>query len=204
MRASSPIRGNPWPHEMTIAVDEHPLSLNLLLFVRHVWGIAADVVIPELAPLPDAGTSRVPESASVAEWDDRWRIAWARAWDWYKIADADQEKHPTQELMQQVMRPGQDLHPLIPPFWTTEYGWDGLDSDAFNNWDTALSPRIPSDAERQNLPDLVPAWESGLDTVIVLPYAGYFAQRMTPRHLAVSAPTRNDPDTYSRALKTRI
>ena len=67
-----------------------------------------------------------------------------------------------------------------------------------------LSPRIPSDAERQNLPDLVPAWESGLDTVIVLPYAGYFAQRMTRHHLAVSAATRNDPDTYSRALKTRI
>ncbi|MGY4542620.1 hypothetical protein ACVWY0_002544 [Arthrobacter sp. UYNi723] len=67
-----------------------------------------------------------------------------------------------------------------------------------------LSPRIPSDAECQNLPDLVPAWESGLDTVIVLPYAGYFAQRMTPRYLAVSAATRNDLDTYSRALKTRI
>ena len=113
MRASSPIRGSSWPHDMTIAVDEHPLSLNLLLFVRHAWALAADVEIPELAPSPDPGTSRVPESASIAEWEDRWRIAWTRAWDWYKIADPDRGK-PTQEIMQQVMRPGQDLHPLSP------------------------------------------------------------------------------------------
>ena len=109
--------------------------------------------------------------------------------------------HPTQELMRQVLRPGQELHPLIPPLWTTEYDWDGLDSAAFNNWHNDLSPIPPSDAERRNLLELIPAWESGLDTVIVLPYAGYFARRVTRRHLAVSAATRNDPATYGRALR---
>lgn len=186
---------------MAIAVDEHPLSLNLLLFIRHAWSIAADAEIPELRPSPDPGASRVPESASVAEWEDRWRIAWKRAWDWYKIEDPDRMKHPTPEIMRQVLRPGQDLHPLIPPFWTTEYDWAGLDRDAFNSWDRDLSPGIPTAAERQSLADLVPAWEGGLDTVIVLPYIGYFAQRITRRHLAVSAATRNDPETYSRALR---
>lgn len=78
------------------------------------------------------------------------------------------------------MRPGQELHPLIPPLWTTEYDRDGLDSDAFNYWHNVLSPIPPSDAERRNLSDLIPAWESGLDTVIVLPYAGYFARRELP------------------------
>ena len=56
--------------------------------------------------------------------------------------------------------------------------------------------------EPQSLPALIAAWEGGLDTVIVLPYAGYFARRVTQRHLAVSAATRNDPDSYSRALGT--
>jgi hypothetical protein len=78
-------------------------------------------------------------------------------------------KHPTQELMRHVLRPGQELHPLIPPLWTTEYDWDGLDNDAFNNWHIVLSPIPPSDAERRNLSDLIRAWESGLDTVTVLP-----------------------------------
>ncbi|WP_434619689.1 hypothetical protein [Arthrobacter sp. A5] len=48
---------------------------------------------------------------------------------------------------------------------------------------------------------LIPAWESGLDTIIVIPYDGYFAQRVTRRRLAVSRSTRIDPDSYSRALQ---
>ncbi|MCP1415696.1 hypothetical protein J3D46_005038 [Paenarthrobacter sp. A20] len=143
----------------------------------------------------------MPVSASSEEWADRWRIAWDRAWDWYKIQEPDRMKHPTPELIRQVSRPGQELHPLIPPLWTTEYGWDGLDGDAFNNWHASLSEIPPSGAERGSLSDLIPAWESGLDTIIVLPYRGYFARRVTRRHLAVSAATRNDPATYGRALR---
>jgi hypothetical protein len=111
------------------------------------------------------------------------------------------KKHPTQEIMRQVLQPGQELHPLIPPLWTTEYDWDGLDREAFNNWHRDLSPTIPNDAERRSLSDLIPAWENDVDTVIVLPYAGYFAKRFIRRHIAVSAATRNDPTTYSRALQ---
>ena len=165
MQWNTPRPGNPWPHDMVIAVDDHPLSLNLLLFVRHAWSIAPDVGIPALTPAPNPGASELPVSGSSEEWADRWRIAWDRAWDWYKIQEPDRMKHPTPELMRQVLRPGQELHPLIPPLWTTEYDWDGLDSDAFNNWRNDLSPIPPSDAEPRNLSDLIPAWESGLDTV---------------------------------------
>lgn len=61
---------------------------------------------------------------------------------------------------------------------TVEYDWDGLDQAAFNSWDRSLSPLTPTDEERKNLQDLIPAWESGLDTVIVLPYDGYFANAL--------------------------
>jgi hypothetical protein len=58
--------------------------------------------------------------------------------------------------------------------------------------------------EPRSLPALIAAWQGGLDTVIVLPYAGFFARRITKRHLAVSAAARNDPESYSRALGTAV
>jgi hypothetical protein len=201
MQWSTPRPGNPWPQEMVITVDDHPLSLNLLLFVRHAWSLVSDADIPRLTPAPDPGASQAPDTASLSEWNERWRIAWNRAWAWYTIQDEDRTKHPTQEILREVFQPGQELHPLVPPLWTVEYDWDGLDQAAFNSWDRSLSPLTPTDEERKNLQDLIPAWESGLDTVIVLPYDGYFARRITRRHLAVSAATRNDPATYSRALR---
>ena len=192
---------NRWPHDMVIALGDNPLSLNLLLFVRHAWSLASDADIPGLIPFPDPGASRAPDSASLSEWNDRWRVAWKRAWDWYKIQDPDRTKHPTLETMQEVLRPGQELHPLIPPLWTAEYASEGVDFEAFNRWVGRLRPLTPTDVERRSLTDLIPAWESGLDTVIVLPYEGFFAKRITRRHLAVSATTRNDPVTYRRALR---
>lgn len=208
MHFSNPWAKSSWPHDMTLTVEDHPLALNLLLFIRHSWVIAADADIPELLPAPAPGTSKAPASASISEWENRWRTAWERAWAWYQIADPSWPQYPTQasmrqmqETLRQIMRPGQPLHPRVPPLWTSEYEWDGIDQDAFNAWDQSLATKVPTDAERRNLPSLIPAWESGLDTIIVLPYEGYFAQRVTRRHLAVSASTRNDPDSYSRALQ---
>ncbi len=189
---------------MVIRIEDHPLALNMLLFIRHAWSIAADADIPELRPSPDPGSSTLPDSASVTQWEDRWRIAWRRAWDWYEVRDPSPSELPTPEMIRDVSRPGQDLHPLIPPLWSAEYGWEGLDLAAFNSWDQHLGARIPTDAERWSLLDLIPAWESGLDTVIVLPYAGYFARRISRRHLAVSAATRDEPESYGRALRVRM
>ncbi|WP_458112719.1 hypothetical protein M1D88_00700 [Arthrobacter sp. R1-13] len=81
------------------------------------------------------------------------------------------------------------------------YGWEGLDSDAYQAWDRSLVPKFPHGGERQSLQELIPAWESGLDTIIVLPYKGYFAQRLTRRLLVVSADVRNHREDYSRALR---
>ena len=40
---------------MAIRVDDTPHHLTVLLFIRHAWGIAADVDVPRLEPLPDGG-----------------------------------------------------------------------------------------------------------------------------------------------------
>lgn len=202
MRFSNPWGKTPWPHDMAITVEDHPFTLNLLLFIRQAWQLEVDAAIPELLPSPSRGNSTTPDSTSLSEWGTRWQTAWDRAWTWYQVADSSRPEYPTQESMRQVIQPGQPLHPSVPPLWTADYDWEGIDQDALNTWDQSLALKIPTDAERQNLPNLIPAWESGMDTIIVLPYAGYFAQRISRRHLAVSASTRNDPESYGQALQT--
>lgn len=103
--------------------------------------------------------------------------------------------------MREADDPSQDLNPFIPPFWTLRFQWDGLDREAYQAWEQRLMPKFPNDAERGSLQDLIPAWRSGIDTIIVLPYRGYFAHRLSRQRLVVSAETRNQPDDYSRALR---
>jgi hypothetical protein len=193
------IPGNSWPHDMVIRVNDDPHHLTLLLFVREAWTIARDADIPPLDLAPDCGNSRMPLSADAATWGSRWKAAWEHAWSWYEIEDPTH--HPTSAEMREAEdAPGQ-LHPFIPPFWTQQYEWEGLDRGAFQVWDQDLVPKFPNDAERQSLGELVPAWKSGIDTIIVLPYHGYFAKRLSNRHLVVSATARNNPEHYSRALR---
>lgn len=214
MRLWGPMPHNPWPRGMAIYVNDTPHHLLILLFVRQAWGIAADADVRGLDPLPYIGTSRMPDSAARGEWDERWHRAWAKAWEWYTVQEPDPTIHPTPGFPHEASRPGQPLNPLIPPFWQAEHGWTGIDADAYNAWERKCSPRsFPQPRgtreesaaelpEPQSLAALIAAWEGGLDTVIVLPYSGYFARRITKRHLAVSAATRNDPVSYSKALGT--
>jgi hypothetical protein len=48
-----------------------------------------------------------------------------RSWAWFNIR-AVPDAPFAQEEMREISRPGQDLHPLVPPFWPVEYGEDGL------------------------------------------------------------------------------
>lgn len=210
MRYWDPVPETAWPHGMAIRVDDTPHHLTILLFIRDAWHIAADADVPGLEPLPDAGTSQLPDSATPEEREARWHHAWGRAWEWYSVEEPDPTIHPSPGHLRSVSQPGHDLDPLIPPFWQAVYGWEGIDADAYNAWQWASGPQAYAHARRsaaelpepQSLPALIAAWENGLDTVIVLPYRGFFARRITARHLAVSAATRNEPAAYSRALRT--
>ncbi|GAB3034821.1 hypothetical protein GCM10027052_10860 [Parafrigoribacterium mesophilum] len=206
MRSERPIPGNPWPHDMVISIDENPNNICQLLFIRSAWGIASDVEIPMLDPMPDAGTSGMPSSASELEWSTRWKREWFRAWQWYSISDSRQRV--TSELLRRLSTPGQPLNPAFPPFWQGEYGDDGLDSSARDQWQRASRPEmlvaLESTPERVCLDALIAAWNTGLETVVTLPYAGYFAQRISAKHLVVSATTRARPESYNQALASPL
>jgi len=55
VRSSVPIPGNPWPHDMVITVDDDPVSLVELLWVRDAWGLQPlhDDVPPPLVDSPE-------------------------------------------------------------------------------------------------------------------------------------------------------
>jgi hypothetical protein len=211
MRFTEPVPRNPWPHDMIIRVDDTPQHLTILLFIRQAWGIADGAAVPPLDPVPDIGASQLPEAPGRTVWEARWHRAWERAWQWYSIQEPDPTVRPTPGFIREVWAPGRDPNPLIPPFWQSGYGWEGIDGDAYSAWLRRCSPhayeqppqrtrRAAAAPEPRSLAALIAAWQGGLDTVIVLPYAGYFARRITNRHLAVSAVTRNDPASYTRAL----
>ncbi|MCC9192741.1 hypothetical protein LOC59_03610 [Arthrobacter sp. zg-Y916] len=186
---------------MTIRIDDHAQNLKMLLFIRQAWKVAQDVEIPELSPVPETGSSKIPESPSRAVWDARWKQQWDRSWSWFNVSKV-QEAPLSQNEMQNASSPGQDLHPIVPPFWPVEYGEDGVDLVAFNTWDRQTMPNFPSHAEQDSLSALIDAWQDGLTTIVVLPYSGYFAHRFSSSHLVVSAETRNDQKLYTEALQT--
>ncbi|WP_420111205.1 hypothetical protein [Pseudactinotalea sp.] len=178
MRSNVPIFGNPWPHNMRIGIDAHS-HLIVLLYVKHAWRLARDRGIPDLDPVPRVGDSAIPPTASPDEWTERWNRHWQQAWAWFASDDP------------------------VPPYWQSEFGRDGIDLSALSEWDMAIrGPLPPVSPEHDCLDALIPAWRAGIDTIVVLPYRGYYVQRLSHRHLAVSRTTRDDPELYRRALAT--
>ncbi len=190
-----------WPRDMHISINEHAQPLKILLFIRHAWSIAQDLKIPELSPPPAPGESRIPDSPSREEWEDRWKKEWNRTWVWYDTR-APQMAPVSQEEMQKLSRPGQELHPVVPPFWPVEYGTTGFDQTAFGIWDKLTLPVVPDIGVRGSTQALIDAWQDGLRTIIVLPYQGYFANRRNDTHLVISAETRRSPELFTQALRS--
>lgn len=185
------------PPDMQISIENHAQPVKLLLFVRYAWSLAEELNLPELSPVPDAGSSAMPDTESRQTWEDRWAEEWRRMWEWYDSRES-QQRPMSQEEMISVSRPGQPLHPVVPPFWITEYGAAGIDRDAFMKWDrvtTAIAPNPYPELA------LVNAWNSGVKAITVLPYSGYFAERRNSTHLVVSEDTMKDPNLFLAALK---
>jgi len=194
-----PIPGNPWPHEMAIHLDESPGNLVELLYIHESWHLVDDMGIPALDPIPEPGTSAAPTSETIIEWSRRWGRLWFGALEWY--SGSLEDVYGLNFSLRDRLRTRR------PPFWSSEYGRDGIDEAAFTAWQRQLEPEMDAalemQPERLSLTALVGAWESGLHTVVTLPYAGYYARRISPTHMLVSTSTRSNPETYARALATR-
>ncbi len=204
MRSFHPIPGNPWPHDMTITIEDSPEALLELLWVREAWRLAVEL---DDAPPPLTDT---PQFAAgdhdTATWATEWAALWTEA---LTHAANDVDRTLIQRL--QTTPPGSDerreiLAQLVGPTWSERFGFETL-GDGFHRWNSRHIEGVVAghrqravDRERACLDALVPAWRAGLTRVVVLPCCGTFTRTIGAHALLVTTETRDDGDRYSTAL----
>lgn len=200
MRSLEPIPGDPWPQDMVLTIETTSGSLTYLLFVRTAWQLEIDTV-PALESEPSIGDSGRPADRDVDAARAQWLVEWNRAWTHFEprrqaitMPDAETQ-HLLDTLTDEELQTAMSTQP-------SSYWEAGIDHRAYSAWHRLLQPAIEDSPENLVLPALIPAWESGLSTIIQLPYRGYFAERINRAHLVVSAATRRDPTLFDRALRS--
>ncbi|HEV7566069.1 MAG TPA: hypothetical protein VGO31_08950 [Microbacteriaceae bacterium] len=195
--------GNPWPHDMTITVEDGPTFLVDLLFVRSVWELNP-AGVPPLAREPDPGTSTRPWRPGVEDLERLWLIDWQRAWT--EFEDDRSVRIPDAVVLRQIADSSdEELWDAFSARRPSELWYSvGMDRDAANRWRISLADDhrrpLAETPEWQALPALIHAWQQGVDTIIQLPYSGHHVERLNRTHLLVSQETRHNKDLYTDAL----
>lgn len=213
MRSSAPIPGNPWPHDMTITVDDQPNMLLELLWIReaHQLQPRGEDLPPLLSDSPPVERDRVVDAEEQAHWED----AWPRMWD-AAVAHAGTENDP--RLFEEIQRTANGsaertdlLRRIVGPDWRDEFGSGALDTDAYGRWQQAhdhsrekLQTSLEASPERRDLESLILAWRAGLTKVVTIPCAGDFTRKIEPHGLLTTQATRDTSEKYRQALLSFI
>jgi hypothetical protein len=193
---------------MVIRVEDDPHTLLDLLWIREAWGLepAGDDLPPLLVATPEREPDE-PDPRWAAAWPDLWRACLAHA-----AAGRDpglvERLHATPDGSAER---AELLGRLFGPSWHGEFG-EAAFTERHAAWTTARNEEtsarmrqhrpLDEEPERASLRALVPAWEAGLTTVIVLPLVGEYTRRVGPNALAVTPWTRDDRARYAEALGT--
>ncbi|MGP9649378.1 hypothetical protein ACT3TP_02690 [Glutamicibacter sp. AOP38-B1-38] len=182
MRSSKPMPGNPWPHDMAIAVDDRPSLLLELLWIREAYELEPPG--EDLPPLLSDTPVVVRDAVVSTDTRAKWEYAWPRFW--HAAAHAD----------------------MAGPGWREEFGDDAFDSDSYRTWSqrgwdaylATLPARVEDSPEWRDLPDLIPAWRAGLRRIITIPCSGAFTRKLGENALLMAFATRENSDSYRQAL----
>lgn len=209
MRSERPIPDNPWPHDMTLTVEDRPTFLLELLWLREAHGLRPEGgdLPPLLRETPAPATQPV-DAAVRAEWES----AWGRMWN-AVLAHAGREAD--QELFEQL-RGTSDGSPerrailveMVGPTWQDEFGRGAFDDRSYREWeqngiDAHIATRrevLENSPERRDLDALIPAWRAGMTKVVTVPCRGEYNRRIGENALLVTDETRADSERYRRAL----
>lgn len=204
MQSNRPVPGDPWPHDMLIRISDDDPILTGLLLMRAAWRLQI-AGVPTLDDAVNVNVSDRPEGGSSSDLEREWMADWKLAWQRY-------DDHP-----ERTQTPGatatespestEKLNEILAlRFWGPSALWrEGIDAASEWYWrasaeGTDRQVDWNESPEYESLPALINAWEHGLTTIIQLPYAGPYAQRISRGHLVVSRRTRMNRKLYSEAL----
>lgn len=212
MRSTTPIPGNPWPHGMSITVEDRPHALLELLWIREAHGLNPEG--EDLPPLLSDTPPTVQDSAVSADAREEWVNAWPLIWH-AAVAHVGEDRDP--RLFEELRATADGsteradlLHRMIGPTWRDDFGDDAFDDVSHGDWFqkgmdahlAAMPTRLEDQPERRDLSALIPAWRAGLTKIVTIPCAGEFTRRIGENTLLVTAATRGSSDSYRRALST--
>ncbi|MGP9031925.1 hypothetical protein ACT17S_02495 [Glutamicibacter mysorens] len=198
MRSTNPApRHGRWPSDMSLPVDDHAQPIQMLLFIRQAWGLAGDLALPQLSPVPETGSSALPDEVDRDLSEQRSIQTWSNAW-----AGKARGAHRIPGLAATTAATGSATG---NDFWTQQYGDEGIDLIVFEQWEQVFDPWLGLNPEpvlrsTEVQPVLVAAWERGLTDLIVVPWAGYCMHRLGDSHLATSFETAANWSLLRQAL----
>jgi len=211
MRSARPIPGNPWPHEMTITVDDAPSTLLELLWIREAYDLHLDDDLsPLLTDAPEAANGSVLSESTRATWEQAWPRMWRAA-----TQHSGRDQEPSQfERLQRTANGSperlQILHEIVGPSWRDGFGDAAFADASYREWSqrrsdkqvSAMGRPLDESPEHRDLDALIRAWRAGLTKVVTIPCRGEFSRTVTGNALLMTDTTRADSSAYRRALNS--
>lgn len=210
MKSSVQMPDTPWPSEMLITVDERPLSLLELLWVREAYELdpRGDDLPPLLANTPRTATGAAIEAEERERWEHAWPQVWRAAVAHAGVSQGEQVWIDLASSADGSAERDDLLHRITGPRWRDRFGDQAFTSDLHRAWlrradataSTSVARRLEDHPERRDLEALIGAWRVGLRRVVTIPCSTNFARKIGESALLLSAETRHSSDRYRRAL----
>jgi len=212
MRSSKPMPGNPWPHDMSITIDDRPNSLLELLWIREAYELhpAGEDLPPLLIDTPPV----VGEVSLNAGARDEWEHAWADVWS-AAAAHAGRDIDP--RLFEAISGTANGstermdiLRQIVGPNWRDDVGDEVFADGSYSEWSqrgmaahlAEMPTALEDSPERRELDALIAAWRAGLTKIVTIPCSGVFTRKVAPNALLTTNAIRNNSNDYRRALST--
>jgi hypothetical protein len=209
MRSVTPDPGNPWPHDMTLTVEDRPHALLELLWLREAHRLQprGEDLPPLLTDTPD-DASRASDAATRAHWESTWPQVWHDV-----VEHVGRDTDPRLFDRIQATAGGSPeraalLREIVGPDVQDHFGQQVFANPSFRRWEqdgmkTHISSRphvLANSPERRDLDALIPAWRAGLTKIVTIPCRGEHNRKIGANALIVTDRTRANSDSFRTAL----
>lgn len=212
MRSSVQMPETPWPSEMLITVDEHPLPLLELLWIREAYELdpRGYGLPPLLADTPSTALGFTLEAEEREQWERTWPQVWRAAVAHVGVSQDERVWNDVPSSADGSPERADLLHRITGPRWRDRFGDRALAGDLHRAWmrraddiaSASVPDRLEDHPERRDLEALISAWRAGLKRIVTIPCSTEFTRKVGESTLLLTAETRRSSDHYRRALST--